>query len=156
MPSVITLKSTDGLPVGNVPAGNFFLARVSVCITVGVSVGGWFFLFATDLATEMGFTDDCFTDGRVPSVLFSPTDFIAVTDGINPSVKLDNVVVFHELQVLEIRSGLRSLPRFSWFFFRWCFLIFYPSSFLDFILLFFICFLLGYSMIFFNFTHTIF
>jgi hypothetical protein len=25
--------------------------------------------------------------------LFSPTDFIAVTDGINPSVKLDNVVV---------------------------------------------------------------
>jgi hypothetical protein len=27
------------------------------------------------------------------SVLFSPTDFIAVTDGINPSVKLDNVVV---------------------------------------------------------------
>jgi len=63
------------------------------------------FLFATDLATEMRFTDDCFTDGRVPSVspsvllsvspsvLFSPTDFIAVTDGINPSVKLDNVVV---------------------------------------------------------------
>jgi hypothetical protein len=25
--------------------------------------------------------------------LFSPTDCIAVTDGINPSVKLDNVVV---------------------------------------------------------------
>jgi len=25
--------------------------------------------------------------------LFSPTDFIAVTDEINPSVKLDNVVV---------------------------------------------------------------
>ena len=73
------------------------MARVSVCITVGVSVGGWFFLFATDLATKMGFTDDCFTDGRVPSVspsvCFSPTDFIAVTDGINPSVKLDNVVV---------------------------------------------------------------
>jgi hypothetical protein len=45
----------------------------------------------------MGFTDDCCTDGRVPSVspsvLFSPTDCIAVTDGINPSVKLDNVVV---------------------------------------------------------------
>ena len=97
MPSVITLKITDGLAVGNVPARNFFLARVSVCITVGVSVGGWFFLFATELATEMGFTDDCFTDGSLPSVslsvLFSPTDFIAVTDGINPSVKLDNVVV---------------------------------------------------------------
>jgi hypothetical protein len=45
----------------------------------------------------MGFTDDWFTDGSLlsvnPSVLFSPTDFIAVTDGINPSVKLDNVVV---------------------------------------------------------------
>jgi hypothetical protein len=69
------------------------LARVSVCITVGE----WFFLFVTNLATEMGFTDDCFTDGLIPSVrpsvLFSPTDCIAVTDGINPSVKLDNVVV---------------------------------------------------------------
>ena len=97
MPSVITLKITDGLPVGNVPAGNFFLARVSVCITVGGSIGGWFFLFATDLATKIGFTDDCCTDGRVPSmspsVLFSPTDFIAVTDGMSPSVTLDNVVV---------------------------------------------------------------
>jgi hypothetical protein len=73
------------------------LTRVSVCITVGVSVGGWFFLFVTKLATEMGFTDNCYTDGRVPSVspsvLFSPTDFIAVTDGMIPSVKLDNVVV---------------------------------------------------------------
>jgi hypothetical protein len=28
-----------------------------------------------------------------PSVLFSPTDFIAVTDEMSPSVKLDNVVV---------------------------------------------------------------
>ena len=45
----------------------------------------------------MGFSDDCYTDGRdpsvIPSVLFLPTDFIAVTDGISPSVKLDNVVV---------------------------------------------------------------
>jgi hypothetical protein len=75
------------------PRGIFFGARVSVCITVGV----WVFLFAIELATEMGFTDDCYTDGRdplvSPSILFSPTDFIAVTDGINPSVKLDNVVV---------------------------------------------------------------
>jgi hypothetical protein len=56
-----------------------------------------FFFFATDLATEMGVTDDCYTDGRVlsvkPSVIISPTDFIAITDGISPSVKLDNVVV---------------------------------------------------------------
>jgi hypothetical protein len=46
----------------------------------------------------MGFTDDWYTDGRVPSVMpsvfVSPTDCIAVTDGISPSVKLDNVVVF--------------------------------------------------------------
>jgi len=51
----------------------------------------------TELATEMGFTDDCYTDGTLPSVrpsvLFSPTDCIAFTDGIIPSVKLDNVVV---------------------------------------------------------------
>jgi hypothetical protein len=56
-----------------------------------------FFLFATELATEMGFTDNCFTDGRVPSVrpsvIISPTDFIPVTDGRSPSVKLFNGVV---------------------------------------------------------------
>jgi hypothetical protein len=56
-----------------------------------------FFLFATELATKIGFTDDCYTDGRFPSVSpsvwFSPTNVIAVTDGISPSVKLDNVVV---------------------------------------------------------------
>jgi hypothetical protein len=46
---------------------------------------------------EMGYTNDCYTDGRDPSVtplvLFLPMEFIAVTDGISPSVKLDNVVV---------------------------------------------------------------
>jgi hypothetical protein len=45
----------------------------------------------------MRVTDDCYTDGHVPSVkpsvIISPTDFIAFTDGISPSVKLDNVVV---------------------------------------------------------------
>jgi len=55
------------------------------------------FLFATELATEMGFTDDCYTDGRdpsvTPSVLFLPTEFIVVTDGISSSAKLYNVVV---------------------------------------------------------------
>jgi len=58
-----------------------------------------FFLFATKLKTEMGFTDDCYTDGRVPlvrpSVIISPTDFIPVTDGISPSVKLFNGVVLY-------------------------------------------------------------
>jgi hypothetical protein len=56
----------------------FFCALVSFCITVGVSVDGWFFLFATELAMKMGFTDNCYTDGSVPSVspsvLFSPTE----------------------------------------------------------------------------------
>jgi hypothetical protein len=54
----------------------------------------------------MGFTDNCYTDGRVPSVSpsvwFSPTDVIAVTDGISPSVKLDNVVVIVIVVVIII------------------------------------------------------
>ena len=66
-----------------------------------------FFLFATELATKMGFTDDCYTDGRVPlvspSVCFSPTDFIAVTDGMSPSVKLDNVVVYAVRRINSLR-----------------------------------------------------
>jgi hypothetical protein len=61
-----------------------FLARVSVCKTVG----GLFFLFATELVTEREITDDYYTDGRVPSVIISPTEFIPFTDGISPSVKL--------------------------------------------------------------------
>ena len=81
--------------VSNVPAGNsFFGARVSVCKTVGVPSVGVFFLFATDLVTEMNFTDDWYTNGRVPSVrpsvIIVPMDFIACTDGISPLVKLVN------------------------------------------------------------------
>jgi hypothetical protein len=45
----------------------------------------------------MGVTDDWYTDGRFPSVrpsvIISPTDLIAVTDGISPSVKLFDGVV---------------------------------------------------------------
>jgi len=56
-----------------------------------------FFLFATKLATEMGVTDDYYTDGPRPSVrpsvIIAPTEFISVTDGISPSVKLFNGVV---------------------------------------------------------------
>jgi hypothetical protein len=99
---------TDGLSVGNyrwkfrridfvsnVPARNFFsLARVSICKTVG----GLFFLFATELAMEREITDDYYTDGRVPSVrpsvIISPTEFIPVTNGMSPSVKLINGVVY--------------------------------------------------------------
>ena len=98
MPSVITLEITDGfIPSVMLPREkNFWRARIRLyyrrCFHRWVV-----FLFATELATEMGFTDDCYTDGRVssvsPSVWFSPMDFIAVTDGMSPSVKLDNVVV---------------------------------------------------------------
>jgi hypothetical protein len=98
MPSVITLDITDGYsPSVMFPRETFFGARVSVGGSFGVSVGGCFFLFATELATEMGFTDDCYTDGRdpsvTPSVLLLPTEYIDVTDGISPSAKLYNVVV---------------------------------------------------------------
>jgi hypothetical protein len=83
----------------------FFGARVSVGGSVGVSVGGWFFLFATELATEIGFTDDCYTDGHdpsvTPSVLLLPTEFIDVTDGISPSAKLYNVVVYIDIGIFN-------------------------------------------------------
>ena len=62
---------------------------VFVCKTVG----GCFVLFATELATKRGVTDDYYTDNRVPSVIISPTELIPVTDGISPSVKLFNGVV---------------------------------------------------------------
>ena len=79
------------------PRETFFLARAYPSVRPSVFRRWAFFLFATDLATEMGVTDDWYTDGRVPSVrpsiCFSPTNFIVVTDGISPSVKLDNVVV---------------------------------------------------------------
>jgi hypothetical protein len=74
------------------PRETFFLARAYPSVRPSVFRRWVFFLFVTDLATEMGVTD-----GQVPlvrpSVCFSPMDFIAVTDGISPSVKLDNVVV---------------------------------------------------------------
>jgi len=102
MPSVITLESTDGvIPSVMFPRETFFWhARIRLyfcqCFRRWVV-----FLFATELVTEMGFTDDCYTDGRdpsvTPSVLFLPTEFIAVTNGIGPSVKLDNVVVYHHI-----------------------------------------------------------
>jgi hypothetical protein len=65
------------------------------------------FLFATDLATKMEVTDNWYTDGRVPSVrpsvIISPTDFIPVTGGISPSVKLFNGVVFSVHHLLNDR-----------------------------------------------------
>jgi len=64
--SVITVEISDGfIPSVMFPRETFFfVARVSVCKTVG----GWFFLFATELATKRVVTDDYYTDRRVPSV----------------------------------------------------------------------------------------
>ena len=57
------------------PRETFFLARVAVCKTVGVpSVD--FFLFAIELATKRGFTDDYYTVGRGPSVIISPSELV--------------------------------------------------------------------------------
>jgi len=94
MPSVITLESTDGvIPSVMFPRETFFW-RARIRLYFRRCFHRWVvFLFATELATEMGFTDDCYTDERDPSILFVPTDFIVVTDGISPSIKLDNVVV---------------------------------------------------------------
>jgi len=92
--SVITVEIADRfIPSVMFPRETFFFARVYPFVRPSVFRRCVFFLFATELATEMGFTDDCYTDGRVPSGIISPTDFIPVTDGISPSVKLFNGVV---------------------------------------------------------------
>jgi hypothetical protein len=80
----------------------FFDAGVSVYKTVGVPSVGDFFLFATELATERGVTDNYYTDGRVtsvrPSVIILPTELIPCTNGISPSVKLFNGVVIFNIE----------------------------------------------------------
>jgi hypothetical protein len=86
---VITVEIADGfIPSVMFPRETFFFARVYPSVRPSVCV--CFFLFATELATEMDFTDDCYTDGRVPSVrpsvIISPTDFIPVTDGLSKTV----------------------------------------------------------------------
>jgi hypothetical protein len=64
------------------------------------------FLFATELATEMGVTDYYYTDGHVPSVrpsvIISQKEFIFVTDGISLSVKLFNGVVFLKYILIKL------------------------------------------------------
>jgi hypothetical protein len=79
------------------PRETLFFARVYPSVRSSVFRRWVFFLFATNLAMEMGFTDDWYTDGHIPSVMSSviilPMDFIACTDGISPSVKLVNGVL---------------------------------------------------------------
>jgi hypothetical protein len=68
--SVITVEISDEfIPSVNFPRETFFLARVYPSVRRSVFRRWVFFLFATDLATEMGFTDDWYTDRRVPSVM---------------------------------------------------------------------------------------
>jgi len=111
-PSVITLEITDGvIPSVMFPRETFFWrARIRRCFR------RWLvFLFATELTTEMEFTDYCYTDGRdpsvTPSVLLLPMDFIAVTDGISPSVKLDNVVVKKPYKFTKPYKPFQSKPK---------------------------------------------
>jgi len=86
MPSVITLDITDGYSTSVMFLRETFFWRARIRRWV-------VFLFTTELATEMGFTDG--RDPSVtPSVLLLPTECIDVTDGISPSAKLYNVVVF--------------------------------------------------------------
>jgi hypothetical protein len=111
MPSVITLDITDGYsPSVMFPRETFFW-RARIRRWFRRCFRRWvFFLFATELATEMGFTDDCYTDGRdpsvTPSVLLLPTECIDVTDEISPSAKLYNVVVTAITQSSTISPSL--------------------------------------------------
>jgi hypothetical protein len=63
------------------------------------SVFGFFFLFPTEVATERRITDDQYSNRRIlsvmPSVKMLPTNVLSYTDGMNPSVKLFNSVVFN-------------------------------------------------------------
>jgi hypothetical protein len=77
--------------VGKVLARKKILARLAVCKTVGVL----FFLFPIELATKREITNDQYSDGRILSVKILPTNCMPYTDGMNPSIKLFNGVVFH-------------------------------------------------------------
>jgi len=78
LPSVITVEISDGfIPSVMFPQETFFFGA---CVSVCKTVGGWFFLFAIELAMERVVTDDYYTDGRVPSVrpsvIISPTESV--------------------------------------------------------------------------------
>jgi len=71
----------------------FFLVRAYPSVRPSV-FRRWVFLFATDLPTKMGVTDELVPSVR-PSVMISPTEFIPVTDRSSPSIKLFNGVVIY-------------------------------------------------------------
>jgi hypothetical protein len=98
-------KDRRNYSISKVLEGNFFLARFAVYNTVGV----WFFLLSTKIATEWEITD-----GRIPSVKYLPTVSVPHTDGMNPSVKLFNGVVFiiHGMEQLWVHCSFHDHARY--------------------------------------------
>jgi hypothetical protein len=102
MPSAITLDITDGYsPSVMFPRETFFW-RVRIRRWFRRCFRRWVVFFICDRISDgNGITDECYTDGRdpsvTPSVLLLSTEFIDVTDGISPSAKLYNVVVLYWL-----------------------------------------------------------
>jgi hypothetical protein len=81
---------TDGTKsVGIFQAGNFFFGAQIPSVKPSAND---FFVFLTDIATELRITDERKADGHNPSVKTSvnksPTNCLSHTDGIIPSVKL--------------------------------------------------------------------
>jgi hypothetical protein len=70
-------------------SANFFLRVFSVCKTICI-----FFL-----PTECRITDECYADGRFPSVKNLMTKWQSYTDEFGPFVKLLNVVVINEGEI---------------------------------------------------------
>jgi hypothetical protein len=97
-PSVITVEIPDGFIPSVMFPREILLARVYPSVRPSVFRQWVFFLFATELATKIEVTNDYYTDRCAPSVrlsvIISPTEFIPIIDGISPSVKLFNGVVF--------------------------------------------------------------
>jgi hypothetical protein len=76
-----------------------FLARIVFWRVFPVSKTIGVFFLPTDSPTEMGITNDQYSDKRIPSIRPSaktlPTNCVSYTDGSNLSVKLFNGVVIN-------------------------------------------------------------
>jgi len=87
--------------VGTILAGNYFFCRASPSVRPSVFRRWLVFLFPIESATEWEITEDQYFDGQIPSVRPSGkmlmTDFVPYTNGINPSVKLFNGVVYDQI-----------------------------------------------------------
>jgi hypothetical protein len=88
-------------------AGNFFLERLSVCMSVRNSVGIFVFFIADRHGDGIRITDahvsDGFVSSEIASVIILLMVFVPFTDGMNPLVKLYNgVVIFDNLVEFKI------------------------------------------------------